>query len=63
MSIQQQDATNSVPNAETEDRLFIDLPSKVEEDMGKLDLYNPALQSRKIDQHKVIYQNIKKNMP
>jgi hypothetical protein len=44
---------------EMESQHFIDQPSKVEEDMGKLDLYDPALQSRKIDQHKVIYDNIK----
>ena len=28
---------------ETEDAAFVDQPSKVEEDMGKLDLYDPAI--------------------
>lgn len=38
-----------VPNPQTDERLLAPLPSKIEEDMGKLDLYDPKLQSKKID--------------
>lgn len=51
------------PNPQTDAEPFAPLPSKMEEDMGKLDLYDPKQESKKVEMHKTIYANIKKNMP
>ena len=55
--------SNKNPPSQVDDKPFAPLPSKIEEDMGKLDLYDPKQESKKVHLHKVIYENIKKNMP
>ncbi len=62
------EASNTLPFPPPEiehatDRMQTTLPCKTEEDIGKLDLYDPAVNIKKVDQHEAIYENIKKNMP